>query len=169
MIILIILAVMLIGLFIGNLMAPKIQFKKSFQELKNYFESNNNFKILSIQSNNSDFIVERNDNKKFYIKLIVMPNYSEIQINSKATWEVKYGAGNTVGKAQPKKRYLNEVRDFMNTTINDSDQKIVIFTPDPKKIVKYINECEIVFVKSSTDVYGAKIYSLNKKDLFNKL
>ena len=37
-----------------------------------------------------------------------------------------------------------------------------------EKMVKYINECEIVFVTPKTDVYGVKLISLNDLTLFNE-
>ena len=47
-------------------------------------------------------------------------------------------------------------------------KKIVVFLPNVKKIVKYINECEIVFVNSSTDVYGSKVITEDNFGIFLK-
>ena len=52
---------------------------------------------------------------------------------------------------------LKDISDFMNLETKENEIKVVIATPSPKKIVKYINECEIVFVKNDTDVYGSKV------------
>ena len=96
------------------------------------------------------------------------PDYSEIQINSRATWEVKYGAGNTPGKAQPHRRFLTEVSAFQNKDFEEGIVKLVLISPKPKKIVKYINECEIVFVKPTTDIYGSNIITKDSLDIFKK-
>ena len=54
----------------------------------------------------------------------------------------------------------------MRNDFEENCQKIVIFSPTPKKIVKYLNENEIDFVTSNTDVYGARITSIGKYDVF---
>lgn len=43
-------------------------------------------------------------------------------------------------------------------------KKIVAFTNNPKEIVKYINESEIIIVNPFTDVYGANLISVHKLD-----
>ena len=47
----------------------------------------------------------KNEQVTFLVKIIKIPEYAEIQINNKVTWEIKYGAGNTPGKAQPYKKW----------------------------------------------------------------
>ena len=50
---------------------------------------------------------------------------------------------------------------------NFDGKKIVVFLPNVKKIVKYINECEIVLVNELTDVYGAKVVSADNLKVYN--
>ena len=38
---------------------------------------------------------------------------------------------------------LKDISEFMNLETKENEIKLVIAAPSPKKIVKYINECEI--------------------------
>lgn len=147
---------------------PIIKRKKLIEKLENYLKKvniNHEFKVLNHDIYDIDLSI---NNKKYVIKIVIVPEYSEIQINSKETWEVKYGAGNTPGKIQPHKRYLNEISTFQKTNFPNGEIKLILFSPKPKKIVKYINECEIVFVNSSTDVYGSKVITEDNFGIFLK-
>ena len=152
-VVLIIIALLVIFLFI----TPTIQKKGIVSSLKEYLENNNIEYTLTESENklyNYDFKV---NNKTYLLKIVNIPSFAEIQINNYNTWEVKYGAGDTPGKPQPYKRFLNELRPYLNLKTSESEQRLIILTPKAKKIVKYINECEIVFVKNDTDVYGSKV------------
>lgn len=147
---------------------PIIKRKKLIEKLENYLKKvniNHEFKVLNHDIYDIDLSI---NNKKYVIKIVIVPEYSEIQINSKETWEVKYGAGNNPGKIQPHKRYLNEISTFQKTNFPNGEIKLILFSPKPKKIVKYINECEIVFVNSSTDVYGSKVITEDNFGIFLK-
>ena len=139
------------------------------QEIENYLNKIKElgYNISKEENKEYDYVIS-NNSSSFIVKLIKIPEYSEIQINNKVTWEVKYGAGNKVGNAQPYKKYLKEIEPFMNLVVDNSFTKVVIATPKPKKMVKYINECEIVFVTPKTDVYGVKLISLNDLTLFSE-
>ena len=139
------------------------------REIENYLNKIKElgYNISKEENKEYDYVIS-NNSSSFIVKLIKIPEYSEIQINNKVTWEVKYGAGNKIGKAQPYKKYLKEIEPFMNLVVDNSFTKLVIATPKPKKMVKYINECEIVFVTPKTDVYGVKLISLNDLTLFNE-
>ena len=100
--------------------------------------------------------------KVYLIKLLGIPSYAEVQINNVTTWEVKYGAGKNPGKTQPFKKYVHGIEDFMNYKQNENEIRVVVLSPNAKKITKYINECEIVFVTSKTNVYGVRV--INEDD-----
>ena len=61
---------------------------------------------------------------------------------------------------------LKDISEFMNLKVQENEIKLVIATPHPKKIVKYINECEIVFVTPYTDVYGTRLIGLGNTQIF---
>lgn len=165
--ILITIIILIIAILIYNFFTPKIKKQKVIKRLENYLKDSQNNYELSYSENDIFDINLKINNFNFVIKIVTIPSFSEIQINNKATWEVKYGAGNTPGKVQPHKRYLTEIINFQNIELADSI-KVVIFSPKPKKIVKYINECEIIFVNSKTDVYGTRIISDNQLAFFLK-
>ncbi len=151
--------VIVIGVVIANAILTKKATKNLLHSVDEYLKSYNEEYTLTYLENDTHEIDLKINNHHFAIKVVLVPAYSEIQINNQSTWEVKYGAGNTPGKVQPHKRYLTEVSSFMRRDFDEDIEKIVIFSPKPKKIVKYINECEIVFVNAKTDVYGARIFT----------
>ena len=165
-IIIIVIALIALGVVIAILTNNENNKSKEIQNYLNKIQELG-YNISNEENKPYDYLIS-NENTTFIVKLIKIPEYSEIQINNKVTWEVKYGAGNTVGKAQPYKKYLKEIEPFMNLVVDNSFTKLVIATPKPKKMVKYINECEIVFVTPKTDVYGVKLISLNDLTLFNE-
>jgi hypothetical protein len=165
-IIIIVIALIALGVVIAVLTNNESNKSKEIQNYLNKIQELG-YNITNEENKPYDYLIS-NENTTFIVKLIKIPEYSEIQINNKVTWEVKYGAGNTVGKAQPYKKYLKEIEPFMNLVVDNSFTKLVIATPKPKKMVKYINECEIVFVTPKTDVYGVKLISLNDLTLFNE-
>ncbi len=165
-IIIVVIALIALGVVIAVLTSSENNKTKEIQNYLNKIQELG-YNITNEENKPYDYLIS-NENTTFIVKLIKIPEYSEIQINNKVTWEVKYGAGNTVGKAQPYKKYLKEIEPFMNLVVDNSFTKLVIATPKPKKMVKYINECEIVFVTPKTDVYGVKLISLNDLTLFNE-
>lgn len=152
-----IIIIVIIVTFIFFLITPSKHQKGVISALKEYLTTNN-IEFELTESNNKLYNYNlKVNNKTYLLKLVNLPSHSEVQINNFNTWEVKYGAGDTPGKPQPYKRYLNELRPFLSYQTKDNEQRLIILTPKAKKIVKYINECEIVFVKSETGVYGSKV------------
>lgn len=164
LIVIFIIAIIIIAL-ISNPPANKAEWELEIQKALN--EKNIVYSLAKATTSNYDYelVIE---NKKFLIKMLGIPPYSEVQINNFVTWEVKFGAGKNPGKVQPFKKYAQGIEGFMNLKSNDNEQKVVIFTPDAKKITKYINECEIVFVNSKTNVYGTKVINETDFSLFIK-
>lgn len=163
----IVVVILIILLVIINTLAPKLKKKKIIKSIDEYLNKTNLAYELIVSKDDIFDIDLKINNRRFIIKVVIIPAYSEVQINNKATWEIKYGAGNTPGKVQPHKRYLTEIIQFQNNEFIDAT-KVIIFSPKPKKIVKYINECEIVFVNSKTDVYGSRIISERQLAFFIK-
>ena len=54
----------------------------------------------------------------------------------------------------------------MNLKTQENEIRVVILSPDAKKITKYINECEIVFVNHKTNVYGVRVINESDFSLF---
>lgn len=158
-IVILVIIIAIVGIKIIN---PNIQKNKLRKNLIDFLNKENLFFQESKSKSNLFDMKVVKENITIYIKFVIVPTYAEVQVNNMTTWEVKYGAGDTVGKVQPHKRYLTEIVPFMKQDFGENTKKLVIFSPTPKKIVKYLNENEIDFVKSTTDVYGANITSFGK-------
>ena len=161
--IIIFVVIIAITVFIYNVRLPKSEVNKKIKYYEAHLKTKyTNVQISRLDTDKSVIKVVFSNNNSYFIKFVYIPNYSQIQINNKSTWELKYGAGNTPGKHQPHKRYQNEIATFMNEDY--VGKKILAFTNNPKEIVKYINESEIIIVNPFTDVYGANLISVHKLD-----
>ena len=125
-IIIIVIALIALGVVIAVLTNNENNKSKEIQNYLNKIQELG-YNISNEENKPYDYLIS-NENTTFIVKLIKIPEYSEIQINNKVTWEVKYGAGNTVGKAQPYKKYLKEIEPFMNLVVDNSFTKLVIAT-----------------------------------------
>ena len=139
--------------------------KKYLNQVINYF-TNLNIKATITQVKNLKKVYEIKTNEKtYYIQLVIVPLNSRIQINNNITWELRTGGKDGIGDAPNKISRLTEIEKFMLTSFEG--KKIVVFLPNVKKIVKYINECEIVLVNETTNVYGAKVVSGENFKVYN--
>lgn len=164
-IIFVLIIVIVIIVLVTNPPANKGEWETEIQKALN--AKNISYDLLRSTNSNYDYELII-DNKKYLIKMLGIPQYSEVQINNFVTWEIKYGAGKNPGKVQPFKKYAHGIEGFMNLKTDGTDQKVVILSPEAKKITKYINECEIVFVNSKTNVYGTRVINETDFSLFIK-
>ena len=134
---------------------------------KKLVEKNIEYQLFNAKNQNYDYELLIDD-KKYLIKMLGIPAYSEVQINNIVTWEIKFGAGKNPGKVQPFKKQAQGIEGFMNLKPTNGEIRVVIISPDAKKITKYINECEIVFVNSKTNVYGVRVINESDFSLFIK-
>ena len=99
--------------------------KGGIDGFKKHIESNHiPCKLEKVQKKPYQFALTLGSNT-YAVLFISIPDHSEIILNSKTTWELRYGAGNTPGKIHPYKRYLTQVPKFLNS--DESLQNIVIF------------------------------------------
>lgn len=167
MVILIIIGVVFIGLIIWSIVSP-LKLKNEFEtNLKDFLIKEGAHTLLKEKNKPYDYTLEIH-NTKYLLKLVSIPEHALLQINNKNTWEVKYGAGEQIGKAQPYSKYLSTIQDFMKYKQNDGEVKVAIIIPKAKEIVMYINECEIEFVTYKTNVYGTRIINCNDFTIFKK-
>lgn len=162
-----ILAIIFILIVFFSIFGP-IKQKNNFENnLKAFLEKENvNFSLSKNTIDPYDYDLEI-ENQKYLLKTISIPAYADVQINNKTTWEIKYGAGPTPGKAQPHKKFLTCIAPFMNYNQKDAI-KVVVIIPASKQTVMYINECEIIFVDHTTNVYGTRVINCNDFSLFQK-
>ncbi len=166
-IVLILLLIYIVIYYIQN----KIKSSIIYDELLNFCEENKYTYI--IHKNQKYDITIENDEFLMYIRLVKLPKDSIVTVNSKSTWQLKYG------KRKQKReylssRFLNEIVPFLNFNPTSEEKKIirlVLFYPTCDMILKYLNESEIKEVKTTDTVYGFKTMPYNKfyenfKDLF---
>lgn len=160
--------VILIIVFVGFIVYFAVKLRKTSSTLATYkqkiIDLNLGYKIEDVKGLYDLKIY--NDNVTILAKIINIPYNAEVQINNKYTYEIKYGAGDTPGKVQPYSKYLTNIKEFINLETDKNEIKVFIASPSPKKIVKWINECEIVFVNCYTDVYGVRVIAQKDLTLF---
>lgn len=165
---LIVIGVFFLFIIAYTIIQPAKQKNDYFTNLKTHLEKNNICYTLEKTPHSfCDYKLICNGNV-YLIKVVSIPNFSEIQINNITTWEIKYGAGNAIGKAQPYKKYATNIGNFMKYLPKEKEIKIVLFMPKPKKIVMYINESEIIFVTPQTNVYGTYMIDSSQLDFYIK-
>ena len=154
----IIIAVVIVILVIKGFKSTKTDKEQFISDLKylNYEISDTN--ILDAN------ITAVRDEKKFLIKFIKSEKYAEVSINNKTTFEIKYGGSNDPGKPHPYHKFVPGLNKFMNEPTDYI--KVIVIVPKPKKIVRWVNENEIEFVTSSSNVYGAKVIAFDDLSLF---
>ncbi len=90
----------------------------------------------------------------YYIK--VVPNFKndEICVNNKTKWQIIRNMTNA-------NLFVENIDGLMNLDISYPTKKIIrklyIIYPNANVLLKYINECEIVFIYPDTDVYGCNV------------
>ena len=89
-------------------------------------------------------------NKSILIRLIYAPSVNEVSFNSKRHWQLFSSSG----------KKMIETHSFAEIP----GDKLILVYPQPGKIVKYINENEVVFVKPHMDVFGMHVIHLNQID-----
>ncbi len=104
-----------------------------------------------------NFTIEFND-KVYHVKTIKVHPNSILSINSKIVWQIKYGKGNGVNF----KTTSSQIIDL--SKFQQLDNKIIVFKGKPHKILKYINESEVVDISNESEVYNIKFFS-SMKDL----
>ena len=70
--------------------------------------------------------------------------------------------------------FVPNVDKLMRLDLEDpKSRKLYIIYPNATSLLKYINECEMVFVRPETDVYGTNVISYaglkEKPELFDKI
>ena len=111
------------------------------------------FDLKKSQDKAYDYIF-KTPNNVFYVKIV--PNFSnhEICINNSVKWQIRKSFGDD------SLNFVEGIETLMRMEFNEkSAKKLYIIYPNAKALLKYINECEMVFVKPETDIYGATVIS----------
>lgn len=110
------------------------------------------FGTLSKQSNPNLGYILQTETVSILIKLIYAPSANEVSFNSKRHWQVFSGSG----------KHMLPTSGFQDL----EGHKLIIVYPQPGKIVKYINENEIIFVKPETDVFGMRVIHIHQVEAY---
>lgn len=91
-------------------------------------------------------------NEQISIRLIYAPSVNEVSFNSKRHWQFFASSG----------KKMIETHGFQDV----QGTKLIIIYPQPGKIVKYINENEVVFVKPKMDVFGMHVIHIHQIETY---
>lgn len=140
---LIILAVIAIIVFV----LLKLDKKKKHNHLKNLLKEQG--KLIKSTEKSYDYLL-KTKNKEIKIKLVFIGSMAvEFSINSPRHWQVKRASSSNLLKT--------------NGFEHIKETKAIIVFPKPQKLVKYINENEIVFVKPEEKCFD--FYLLTEQDI----
>lgn len=113
-----------------------------------------------------DYVIEIN-HIKYYCKELKIVQSAVFQINSQDTFVLKYG-GKSAYSYMPYTQEIKNIREFQLLKTIDTEQKLLILDKTPLRIIKYINECELIEVLPHTDCFGMNIISKKQiKEYFN--
>lgn len=120
-------------------------------------------KIIRANARTHDYYFETL-NKKYYIKIVYNPGNHEICVNNALKWQLRKSFNDD------RMYFVEGIEPLMRMEISASNKetkKLYIVYPNARSLLKYINECEMVFVNPNTDVYGTNIMTFNDfKDKF---
>lgn len=97
------------------------------------------------------YLAMRGDIKHHILVLPVTSN-SILTINSKYHWEIKYGKQDGSRFVTRNSKLIN-LKNFMTLP-----NRIIVFKGKPHKILKHINECDIVDISESDEIFGIKLF-----------
>lgn len=118
-----------------------------------------NSKISKTYFKPYDYTITK-ENTIHHIKVLNVTKNAILSINSKYVWEIRYGRPNGINF-----RTSSKVRLDM-TDFNKLENKIIVFKDKPYKILKYINESEVVDISTSNEVFDIRIFNtLNEIDV----
>ena len=119
----------------------------------------NNKKVVHIIKNKNEgcsFSIKV-DEKIYNAKVLMSPKNCDLQINNIDTFIAYIKAGSDNMKA----KNITGLSTFMK---NKLDNKIILIPFKAKTIKKVINECEMIMVNPTVDVYKSNIYNANQFD-----
>ena len=100
-----------------------------------------------------DYYIE-SDEHSYLIKLINNTNNQEICVNNAIKWQLRNGIHDKG------LRFVEGVEELMRMDVKNDGKvihKLFVIYPNSRALLKVINECEMIFITPSTDIYGAKV------------
>lgn len=140
---------------------PHFRKQKLFRLFKEKLD-NQNSEIQFSTSKSYDFNLTV-QGEMYLIKFIFIERNAEITINNPITWELHYGGGEYIGKPYRHHRFLTEVIPFLK--LKSDAKKVVICYHDVKRVLKWVNESEMILIKPNQAIDGVMI--MNIEDFFH--
>ena len=109
-----------------------------------------NGKLKKIRFKEYNYLFEQNGNT-YYIKSLKAHSNTILSINSKYVWEIRYGKAVGINFKTARKERI-DMREFQSLP-----NKIVLLQSKPYKILKYINESEVVDISDVKEIHDVKI------------
>lgn len=147
-----------LALFLMSIFNKKKAYKNLHQKLLSFTD-----KVEVVKGNPAfDFKMEYNE-KTFLIKLIYNPSSYEININAKHYWQRNEGVVSSRKKGEQMKGvYDLTFFDLKANNYPTNTVKLYVIYPDCKRLMKVINECEMVMINPSVDIYGCRVEKYTK-------
>ncbi len=97
----------------------------------------------------SDYdVVFQKDGKEYYAKILQVSSSNQITINSTIIWEIKSGRISGVRYKATSSRMIDL------STFRRYENKVLLFTDTPYRVLKYLNESDLVDVSNEHNVHG---------------
>lgn len=152
-----VIVVVIVTLCITMKKIEEYQNKKMFLEvetvLKSLMKNEEEYKLTICHEPTHDYLFET-PNYTYYIKVVSNLNNAEICVNNAVKWQLRRSINDDA------MRFVEGIEPLMRMELAASskpNKKLYIVYPNARSLLKYINECEMVFVKNNTDVYGTNI------------
>ena len=161
----------IVGLVVGLVLASKHINEKRKKDCFNLLEKicnnskNDNYVLETVNNKEYDYYIET-EKDKFYIKLINNPSNQEICVNNAIKWQLRRSM------YEKEMRFVDGVENLMRLDLKNegkTNHKIYIIYPNARALLKVINECEMVFINPTTDIYGARILTYRQLEEDNDL
>lgn len=146
------------GIILSYSIAKKNGIKRMYAEIEKVLESRiiqskkELFRLDKLHTEAYDYIFET-PAYLYYIKVI--PNFGncEICVNNSVKWQLRKSFNDE------RMNFVEQVEGLMRMDIHADKpvKKLYIIYPNARSLLKYINECEMVFIHADTDVYGTNI------------
>lgn len=135
----------------------KNSIKKMYLEVEKIFETlipedAEGYEIKKLFIKDYDYVFET-PAYTYYIKIVPNAGNQEICVNNSVKWQLRKSFNDET------MRFVDNIEGLMRMDIDSLKpyKKLYIIYPNARTLLKYINECEMVFIHPNTDVYGTNI------------
>lgn len=160
LIVIIIAIISLIAVIIILNILHKNNIKKMYLEIENLLEglidqdNIEDYNFLKLYNNKYDYVFDT-PAYKYYIKVVPNLSNEEICVNNSVKWQLRKSFNDE------SMRFVENIEGLMRMDEENekNTKRIYIVYPNARTLLKYINECEMIFIHPDTDVYGTNIIS----------